>query len=203
VNSSIAIPRWLEGTGQLPNASCQPILPNPDDDPYAYRQALLTMVGDTDPLSVLESTSATVREMLDGVAQEHIELRPVSGEWSVAEIIGHLLDDEVINAFRMRQSLTLPDHPYPGTDPDGWSSLPRAPFELTLRTWEALRAVHIELIRSLGEDQLALCGLHAEQGPESVSVQVRKNAGHDLAHVEQIRRTLVSIGSVKTTASSK
>jgi hypothetical protein len=33
-------------------------------------------------------------------------------------------------------------------------------------------------------------GVHSEQGPETVDVIVRKMAGHDLAHLDQLARTV-------------
>ena len=119
--------------------------------------------------------------------------RPAPGEWCAAEIVGHLLDDEIINSFRLRLTLTDPGHQYPGTEPERWATLVKPAVSELLTAWMALRQYHMSLVRSLTEEQLALEGMHAEQGPESVRVQLLKNAGHDLVHIDQLHRTLAVV----------
>jgi DinB superfamily len=165
-------------------------MPDPASDPEAYRAALIAQVGCRDPMEIIASTPSQVRQMTAALSDDQLARRPSSDEWSITEIIGHLLDDEIINSFRLRMTLTDPATTYPGTEPDRWAALPKPDAQTMLTTWAGLRAYHVALLGSLTTDQLLITGLHAEQGPESVQVQLLKNAGHDLAHLEQLQRTL-------------
>jgi hypothetical protein len=143
-------------------------------------------------LAVIAETPRRIRELLDEIDPETMVRRPADGGWSAAEIIGHLLDDEIINAFRLRLTLTAEQPLYPGTDPERWADLAKPPLEQVWSAWEALRANHLWLLRSLPRADWQRAGLHTEQSLESVEVQILKNAGHDLAHIEQLKRWLVA-----------
>jgi hypothetical protein len=163
-------------------------LPDPAADPAEYRAVLLAVVGGRDPLQVLAETPRRIRELLGRLDGEALARRPADGGWSAAEIIGHLLDDEIINAFRLRMTLTAEQPHYPGTEPEGWAALAKPPLDQVWSAWEGLRAYNLWLLRSLPHPAWDRVGLHAEQGPESVEVQFLKNAGHDLVHVAQLER---------------
>src|SRR5207237_1393942 len=48
----------------------------------------------------------------------------------------------------------------------------------------------LDVLRSLTPQQLERRGAHSEQGGEDVRLMVRKLAGHDLAHLEQMRNAI-------------
>ena len=170
--------------------SRQTHLPDPAVDPEHYRAELIAIVGERDPVAVIEATPGRIRELLADQVDEALYRQPAEGEWSAAEIIGHLLDDEIINSFRLRQTLTTEQKPYPGTDPERWATLAKPPVGDMLAIWEGLRAYHVWLLKSLSATERSRIGMHDEQGAESVEMQILKNAGHDLAHIEQLERCL-------------
>src|SRR3954453_12782094 len=177
----------------MSGADWQSSLPDPGHAPDDYQRALIAAAGDRDPIAVLAQSPTLVREIIGDPEAPALWQRPASGEWCAAEIVGHLLDDESINSFRLRLTLTDPGHEYPGTEPDRWATLGKPAVTELLAAWMALRQYHMSLVRSLTEEQLALEGMHAEQGPESVRVQLLKNAGHDLVHIDQLHRTLAVV----------
>src|SRR5688572_2800559 len=93
-------------------------LSDPAAAPQTYRDELLAVIGDRDPLEIIARTPDRIRELVRGHDVAALERRPAEGEWSVAEIIGHLIDDEIVNAFRLRLTLTGERPSYPGNDPD-------------------------------------------------------------------------------------
>jgi hypothetical protein len=165
-------------------------LPDPAAAPQTYRDELLAVAADRDPLEVIAQTPARVRELVRGHDACALERRPAEGEWSAAEIIGHLLDDEIVNGVRLRLTLTADRPSYPGNDPERWAELPKPPLDQLWQAWEGLRAYNLWLLRSIPRAEWGRVGLHAEQGPETVEVLIRKNAGHDLAHLNQLERCL-------------
>src|SRR3954469_7532177 len=91
-------------------------LPAWDAEPDTYRAALLAVLGTRDPVEVLAASPQRVRELLAGHAPDVLTRPPADGAWSAAEIVGHLLDDEIIFAFRLRLPLTAEQPAYPGTE---------------------------------------------------------------------------------------
>lgn len=165
-------------------------LPDPASDPATYRAALMAVVQNRDPLEIIAQTPARLRELILGQSDEMLGQRPAPDEWSAVEIVGHLLDDEIVNAFRLRLTLTEDQPSYPGNDPERWAELSKPPIDTLLRAWEALRTYNLWLLESLPRSEWTRVGLHQEQGPESVEIQILKNAGHDLAHLDQLARCL-------------
>ncbi len=55
-----------------------------------------------------------------------------------------------------------------------------------------LRNINLFLLQSLPASWQRV-GVHAEQGPETVELTMRKLAGHDLAHLNQLERTLAAV----------
>jgi hypothetical protein len=165
-------------------------LPDVAAEPRSYRDALMAVADDRDPLEIIEETPRRIREIIAGRDLETLQRRPEPDEWSAVEIIGHLIDDEIVNGFRLRLTLTSDQPTYPGNEPDRWAVLPKPPFDQLLQIWEGLRAYNLVLMRSIARPDWARIGLHAEQGPESIEVMFRKNAGHDLAHLNQLERAV-------------
>ena len=165
-------------------------LPDPAADPQSYWRSLLAVVGDGDPLAIIAQTTERIRSLIDGRSNAELERRPTEGEWSAAEIIGHLLDDEIVNGFRLRMTLTADRPSYPGTDPDRWAALPKPPFAEVWQAFQSLRAYNLWLMKSIPRNEWQRIGIHAEQGPENVELLFLKNAGHDLAHLDQLERAI-------------
>lgn len=165
-------------------------LPDATTQPQEYREALLTIIGDQDPVAVLERPPARIRELVSGRGPGGLDSPPAPREWSAAQILGHLLDVDVVYGFRVRLALTADRPAFPGYDEKLWSELPKPGSEELSRAFESLRAVNVWLLRSLRETEWTRVAVHEEQGPESVRVMVRKMAGHDLAHLNQLERTL-------------
>ena len=103
-------------------ATIEPIvIPDATSQPGEYVAALLRTLGGRDPLAVLERTPAEARrccQELDGRAWT-APMAP--GEWSALQVVGHLLDVDVVYGFRWRLALTEEEPTYPGYDEKAWS----------------------------------------------------------------------------------
>jgi hypothetical protein len=162
-------------------------VPDATGSPVEYRDALLALAGDRDPLAILAATPEAVAALCGSAAPEP---PAAAGEWSAADIVGHLLDAELAFSFRWRLALTADEPTYPGYDEKGWAALPKAPLDELVATFRHLRAHDLHLLRGLGPEQLRRVGVHGEQGPETVDLNIRKFAGHDLLHLDQLRRAV-------------
>lgn len=159
----------------------------------AYRDELLGLLGDQDPLLVLRDTSAELVARLKDLADTDAARRPEPDAWSVKEIVGHLGDTEWVYGYRVRLMLTHERPGMPGYDQDlmvaGLEHNDRSLGEL-LDEFEALRRLNLALYDRTRGEAWKRVGVHQERGEESVELNVRLLAGHDLRHLRQVDRTL-------------
>ena len=167
-------------------------IPDATLEPAAYVRALVDTLGDREPLEVLSQTPTAVRALCAGLTDVHWRTPMADGEWNALQVVGHLLDVEVVYGFRWRLILTEDRPSYPGYDEKRWSRLPRpAPAQL-LAALEGLRVVNLAVLEGVDDDGRRRLGVHGEQGEEQFDLTVRKVAGHDLAHLNQLARTVAA-----------
>ena len=165
-------------------------IPDAAAEPAAYVQALLEVLGDRDPLEVLQTTSRAVDTMISQSDEAILSDKSDSSSWSFHDVLGHLLDVDIVYGFRLRLALSADNPTYPGYDEKGFSRLAKLDVPRLSVAFRWLRTANLELIRSLTPQQLDRRGAHSEQGGEDVRLMVRKLAGHDLAHLEQMRNAI-------------
>jgi DinB family protein len=165
-------------------------VPDATRQPLAYRNAILALVGERDPLAIMAETAGRVASLLAGRGAAELAAPPAAGEWPATTILGHLVDVEIVFGFRWRLALTEDRPSYPGYDEKRWCELPRPPAGRLLTAFDVLREHNLTLLRGVPRSDWERVGVHGEQGPETVDVMVRKIAGHDLAHLDQLARAL-------------
>jgi len=85
----------------------------------AYQQQLLALVGKDDPARVMELTEPLLRTVLNDAASD-LRKRPAPAEWSVLELLGPLVDAEMVMSGRFRWTVSQDDPPLVGYDQDRW-----------------------------------------------------------------------------------
>jgi hypothetical protein len=158
----------------------------------AYQQQLLALLGKDDPARVMELTEPLLRTVLTDAGSD-LRKRPAPSEWSVLELLGHLVDAEIVMSGRFRWTVSQDEPPLLGYDQDQWVAHLRhnddRPDEL-LAVFSALRAANLRLWRQSSPDDRQRVAKHAERGPESYDLMFRMIAGHDRFHLNQMRETL-------------
>ena len=170
-----------------------------DVDPVArpseYQQMLLGVLGDRDPAEVAAGLPDEA-EKLVAQAGEHLRTRPAPSEWSPIEILGHLVDAEIVLAARYRWVLAHDEPPLVPYDQDLWvdrlGHRDEDPQEM-LALFRALIRSHVRLWARSSDSNKASVGMHAERGPESYELSFRMLAGHGLFHLAQMRRTISEV----------
>jgi hypothetical protein len=169
--------------------------PDPMTEADAYRRYLLTALGEDDPATAQAATPALVRQLLDDAAED-LRTPPAPGEWSVIELIGHMVDSELVSAARYRWILAQDEPDLVGYDQDLWVSALRHrdddPARL-LDQFDALRAANLELWKRSTPADRARVGIHRERGRESFDLLFRLLAGHDRVHLAQARAALDTV----------
>src|SRR2546427_3943840 len=79
--------------------------PDPVTQAAAYRQHLLGLLGEDDPAEVQASTRAALLALLKDAGPD-LRRTPAPDEWSVLELLGHLVDAEIVMSGRYRWVLS-------------------------------------------------------------------------------------------------
>jgi hypothetical protein len=159
----------------------------------AYVRALLDLLGPREPLEVLPELTPWLDRRLRGIPDSRLRQPEGPGKWSVAAIIQHLADSEMILGVRGRLILSEDRPPIRGFDQDLWAERFRyneAPTEIALAQLRGMRAANLELWRQLTPGDLEREGMHSERGAESLGRLIKLMAAHDLVHRRQIDRVL-------------
>jgi hypothetical protein len=158
----------------------------------AYQQQLLSLLGGDDPAEVAQATASSVQSLVNEAGSD-LTRRPAEGEWSVLELVGHLVDAETVMSGRYRWAISQDEPPLLGYDQDLWVARLRhneaQPDEL-LAVFSALRAANVRLWRRSTAQDRERVAMHSERGPESYGLMFRMLAGHDRFHLNQMRETL-------------
>jgi hypothetical protein len=166
--------------------------PDPVTEGRAYQQALLELLGHDDPAAVQEATHGALQSVLRDAGSD-LRRRPAQDEWSVLELLGHLVDAELVMSARFRWTISEDQPPLLGYDQDRWVDRLHhnddQPDEL-LTAFSALRGANLDLWRRSSTDERARVAMHAERGPESYELMFRMLAGHDRFHLNQMLKTL-------------
>jgi hypothetical protein len=158
-----------------------------------YTARMLSLAEGLDPLPSLATTPGRVGALIAGRTTDDLQRSPESGRWSVAQIVSHLADAEIVLAYRLRMILSAPGGPIQAFDQDAWVASQhahRSDPHASLTLFTAIRASTVRLLGSLTGDELERFGMHAERGAESVRHIMRMTAGHDRNHLTQIERLL-------------
>ena len=162
----------------------------------AYAQAVLALLGDCDPFIVLAATAASLARALEGVSASQLKTPEAPGQWSIAQVLQHYADSDVVWGWRLRLILSHDRPPITGYDQDLWAErlhYDDADAHQALELFRVMRAANLRLLARATPADLARAGVHAERGEESVGYLCRLYAGHDLLHLNQIARITASL----------
>jgi hypothetical protein len=164
----------------------------------AYVAAVLDLLGDQDPLSVLRETPDVLPRAIAGLSPQQLRQHERPGKWSITQVLQHLGDTEIVGAWRFRLILAQDRPTLTGYDQDLWADRlayadgdPAAALEL----FTAVRRANLRLLQRATPEDLKRVGLHAERGEESVGHLRSLYAGHDLLHRRQIARIRAVVSS--------
>lgn len=163
----------------------------------AYTRAVLGLVGDRDPLQVLETTPVVVANILAGLDPESLTRREAPDKWSMVHVVRHLADSELVWGYRLRRIAAEDQPPIQGYDQDRWADglkYQDADIGESLEELRVLRRGHVRLIRSLTPAERKRIGVHTERGQESIEHMIPLYAGHDLLHLNQLARIRKTLG---------
>jgi hypothetical protein len=154
-----------------------------------YIARILGNVAGRNPLAVQRATAKKLATLTRGLSPGQLRRKPAPGKWSIAEILAHLADAELVTAYRLRMILNTPRTPIQAYDQDVWAAngqYARQPAQRSLAEFRTLREKNLALLRAIPRTHWQRYGMHSERGKETLTRVTQMMAGHDLNHLQQI-----------------
>ena len=137
-------------------------------NPYTTR--MLTLLGDKQYFSVLESTPAKLQQGFERLRPASLNKSYAPGKWTAAQLFCHLADAEMATGFRTRQIVAETNHHIQPWNQDVWAkSYSRVDPAIAVKAFVAMRAWN-------------------ERGEESLERILQMLAGHDINHLGQLEQ---------------
>ena len=163
----------------------------PADDEFAsYAKTDIDYVAGDDAVGALASQGKNVVALLESLDEEAIRAhRYASGKWTVKEVIGHLIDDERIFAYRALCVARGDARPLPGFDENDYvaaTNFESRPLAALTTEYRVVRAATLILFEPLTAEEWQRRG--SVNGYEaSVRGLAFHMAGHELHHLRTLR----------------
>lgn len=167
------------------------MVPRPLDGEYFpyYGNYIGRVPQGADVLDVLSSQLGELQALVSDLSDAQANARPAPGEWSVKEVLGHLVDTERVFAYRMLRFSRDDKQALPGFEQDDYV----AATDFNRRTMADLldelifqRRANVILIHSLTDEETARVGT-ASGNPMSARAAIYAMAGHVAHHVESLK----------------
>ena len=171
------------------------------EEAKAYTAAILVLLGTQRPLTVLGGTAGKLRKSVARLSTRQLRKREAPGKWSIAHVLQHLVDSESVWTWRMRLILAQDRPTLTGYDQDAWAD--RLGYDKTkaahaLAEFAILRDANLRLLSRASPQDMQRVGVHSERGEESVEHLMKLYAGHDILHLNQIKRIRDAIAANAT-----
>ena len=158
-----------------------------------YESHLSAYTAGKDPIAMQQQAPIILEKLVDGLTEAKLKERPAPEKWSVGEILAHLAEDELATSWRYRQMIEHCGCELASFDQDQWAQLgdyaswnPKEALEL----FRLLRAANVRMLAHLSSEDWQKYGIHTERGKLTVGDLARHMAGHDMNHIDQVRRIL-------------
>jgi hypothetical protein len=165
-----------------------------------YIQRILGHVDGQDAIKVQRTTAARLKKLTHGLTPKQLKWKPEPQKWSIAEIVAHLADAEIVASWRMRSVLGSNGTPIQAFDQDVWASVfqyGKRDVGQSIEVFQVLRANNLAMLKALPPESWDSYGIHAERGKETIAHLARMFAGHDTNHLRQIEGIASQLKSVR------
>lgn len=141
---------------------------------------------------------------IHGIADADLARPEKEGAWSIANVIAHLGDVELLSAWRLRQMLVEDEPELARIPQEAWVARlhnGQTVAEALEHFW-ALRRQNVSLIRSLSEEELQRRARHPRLGIITVAHFIESVIEHQEKHLQQIERIKRAHGLAASEASN-
>lgn len=167
------------------------MIPRPQADefnPY-YAGYIQRVPQGGDVFAMLSQQPDELRALVQSVSDEQANVRPAPGEWSIKEVLGHIVDTERVFAYRAVRIARGDTTPLPGFEQDDYVRATdfnaRSVSDL-VEEFEFQRRATLLCFRPLTAEETERRGA-ASNYPVSVRALLYIMAGHVAHHVESLK----------------
>jgi len=171
-----------------------------------YIQRILGHVEGHDAIKVQRATAAKLKKLIHGLTPRELKWKPAPGKWSIAEIVAHLADVEIVASWRMRSVLGENGTAIQAFDQDAWASVfqySKRDAGQSLEVFRVLRENNLAMLKALPPESWENYGMHAERGKETIAHLARMFAGHDTNHILQVESIATQLKSARPKTARK
>jgi uncharacterized damage-inducible protein DinB len=161
------------------------------ETPQQYTQRILGHSKGKDPIKLQRAAPRKFAAVIAGLSKKQLTRRPEPNKWSIAEIMAHMADAELVIGYRLRRIPASNGTPIQAFDQDAWAetfNYGTSDSKTSLEAFRSLRESNLRLLSSVSSRLWKNYGEHQERGRETVDHIVRLIAGHDLNHIKQIEK---------------
>jgi len=166
-----------------------------------YISRILGYVEGQDAIKVQRTTPGRLKKAIAGLTPTQLKWRPQPAKWSIAEILAHLADSEIVASWRMRSVIGengITIQPY---DQDAWASVfhyQGRDAKRSLELFGRLRENNLAMLKEISKETWDNYGMHLERGKETIAHLARMFAGHDTNHALQVEGIVKQLKSKKS-----
>lgn len=161
--------------------------------PYYFNY--ISLVPDGDIVHTLQTQHVEVHDLLHDTTDANASASPALGEWSIKQVLQHLIDTERLFAFRALWFARGEQTALPGMEPNPWTAITNANARTMidlLAEFDQVRAANVSLFTHLDTPAWERRG-SASGSVVSVRALAWIIAGHERHHNRSLREQYVSV----------
>ena len=138
-----------------------------------------------------EQTAVKIRQSVEGLSEQLITWKPGPDKWSIQEIVGHLMDSNIVNSYRIRKIISEPVTPIVTFAHEEWvndQQFNETPLAEILDAYDALTRYNSLLLNKLTEEQWLKYGMKVEEQISIAHIIDKFICNHVEKHLGQIER---------------
>jgi uncharacterized damage-inducible protein DinB len=137
-----------------------------------------------DQIDIFEDGGRKLLKAIDGLDERDFVAFPVPGKWSIAQLVAHLTDCDLVFADRIKRVVSENNPPLQGFDESLWATALHYEMQPTRDNAELFamnRRLLAGVLRVLPPEAFARTGVHSERGPMTAD-QILEYAVKHLDH---------------------
>jgi hypothetical protein len=143
-------------------------------------------------LSDLGRTGSRISQLFDELSNwESLWSPDPEKAWNCVQVVGHMVDFEIVSGVRIRTALCEPGKSLEAFDQERWVASQRwaeRPVDDLVDAFTALRRLHLTLLADLDDEEWERHYVHSLRGRQTVAEAVAHMQEHDARHLVQLGR---------------
>ncbi|MCA9063203.1 MAG: DinB family protein [Planctomycetaceae bacterium] len=136
-----------------------------------------------------EHGPSQLQDALQGLTDKDFDRKPISGQWSIRQVVCHLADFEPVYADRIKRVLVEDNPTILAGDPDVFAAGLRYDRRCVHEELQLIRVVRkqmLRILRDLDLEDLQRTGVHSADGPLTLETLLERITAHVPHHLSFI-----------------